>query len=170
MYSMTKGVMYLITMVAVFSLFGEPAAAKRIDGNSPAVSRIVFENRGAYSTDFYVIYRLDNGRRCKLALKGKFEDKTSRYNLTRTNFIISSGPNACAQAIPEGAEVWGFYSIDDGDDKGCRKDGTSFRYHPNGGTLVYRSRGTLYNNNNCHIRDRPGVTFDEAETSDLIQE
>lgn len=154
-------VLFLSTIVSVLS-FVDPALAERIDGESPAVNRIVYENRGAYSTDFYVIYRLDNGRRCKLALKGKFEDKTSRYDLTRTNFIISSGPNACRSAIPEGAEVWGFYSIDDGDDKGCRKDGTSFRYHPNGGTLVYRSRGTLHNNNNCHIRNRPGITFDDA--------
>jgi len=153
----------LIPFVVALSLAGSAHADKW------AVKEIKYENNGAYQSYFTIRSFYTNspleclGRNTKN--DGIQTGQSVKIRLDNSDGSLISPPDEpCAPKV--GREVWGIVYIDrgrafyqPGPKKSCRKDGSKFYYHPEGGTLVVQTKGTTEHNNRCRIKSRGGVKF-----------
>ncbi|NQY39983.1 MAG: hypothetical protein HRT80_07780 [Henriciella sp.] len=134
-----------------------------------AVKTIKYENNGAYQS-FFTIQSMYTHRPLECLGRNTQNDglqsgQSVKIELDNSNGSLLSPPDGkCTPKI--GREVWGVVYIDrgrgfyqTGPKQGCRKDGSKFYYHPEGGTLVVQTKGTTEHNNRCRIKSRGGVRF-----------
>ena len=121
----------------VLLAFARQAYAEELsdDGKTCYVSKFKFENEGGYELS---MFRVDSHTYSGHLSQGQ----------ARTWDIDKSG-------VAEGDEVFLTYRIDKGDGYcrlSCEKDDTVLRYHPDGNTWGYWSKGTTTINNRCRFR------------------
>ncbi|MEL7041766.1 MAG: hypothetical protein AAGL90_09585 [Pseudomonadota bacterium] len=104
-------------------------------GKTCYVSKFKFENEGAYELSIF---------------------KVRTYTF---NGILSQGQSRTwdisKAGLENGTDVFLTYRIDQGSDysrKSCKKDDTALKYHPNGNTWIYWSKGSTRINNRCRFR------------------
>lgn len=172
-----------LLVIAVFcaspnGVGAKPLSADR-DGTTYAVSKIIYHNDGAYSASIEARYALDLfgfGTVVCQMFQGdgavKATGLTDRVNLQdAANFTAARGANEHCEgySIPIGTEVWGGIRIVYvKNDKNCQKNGSIFRYHPDGGTLEYVSKGTTEDNNRCRIKKKPTTKWGPAFEEDVL--
>nr|WP_070961401.1 hypothetical protein [Hyphomonas sp. Mor2] len=138
-----------------------------------AISQLTFENQGDYEASFYFRYEFDGGRSgtCKLSEThgGEIQPGASvSIRLDNSEGSIAS----CDVVFNDdliGVEVYGIIIIDDVAKardapailwkKSCRKFGTRFHWHPDGGNAIVKSGGTAQRNNRCKLVDTGGVPY-----------
>lgn len=144
--------------------FAGPASAENW-----AVKEIKYENNGAYQS-FFTIRSMYTHKPLECLGRNTKKDgiqtgQSVKIRLDNSDRSLLSPPDEpCAPKV--GREVWGVVYIDRGRDfyqpgpkQSCRKDGSKFYYHPEGGTLVVQTKGTTEHNNRCRIKSRGGVKF-----------
>lgn len=105
------------------------------------VSKFKFDNQGAYKLDLFTASNHE--------FRGLLTQGQSRtWSLDKAN-------------VKAGDEVFLTYRLDQGSNntqRTCEKDGTTLRYHPDGNTWNYWSKGTATNNNRCRFRNNKCIT------------
>ena len=153
----------------LFPLLSALAFAEPAQADNWAVSQIKYENNGAYQSFFTIrsMYTHQSvecpGRNTKN--EGIKTGQSVKIELDNSNGSLLSPPDdKCNPKI--GREVWGVVYIDrgsgfdpNGPKQSCRKDGSKFYYHPEGGTLIVQTRGTTEHNNRCRLKNKGGVKF-----------
>ncbi len=123
--------------VLIFGLALHPPVLAHTSTN---VNKLEYQNCGAYIVKDYTVHWKSDGK-----------NKTKNVrNLTgkgnKATFNLDSF------GIPEGAEVWLSFSIDTGDNEGCRKTHTRYYYSSTANkTARYSSKGETLTNNRCRI-------------------
>lgn len=167
--------------LAILAVAG-PAMAK--DAQKYAVNKIKYMNRGIYDAKLVVRFTIKDKAGedvlCKMTAKQEnsaFIIKAGRDHTFQLGDIYgfhlkNDNPAGCDKnrkkfsdngIVPIGSEVWAFVNIISGEKENCEKKHTKkFYYHPKGGTLVYKTKGTTYNNNRCRVQSTGDVLWEDV--------
>ena len=170
-------VVILLIVVAVSAGLLADGQARAADVEEWAVSRIEYKNKGGYSAGIRVRYDLD-GATCLMQRNDKLIPRrsTTFINLKKASDLNAvqndeDSADCVGKEIPEGTEVWAKLRISKSDGKSseqsCQKDKTVFRYHPDGGTVRYYSKGTVSIGNRCRIQEMPETTWDDVTAAPI---
>ncbi|MEO1303339.1 MAG: hypothetical protein AAFV37_00095 [Pseudomonadota bacterium] len=121
----------------VLATLNDPPLAQSIAGGGKTcyVSKFKFENEGAYELSIFKV--------------GSYTfDGFLSQGQSRTWDISKAG-------LENGTDAFLTYRIDQGSGysrKSCKKDDTQLKYHPDGNTWGYWSKGSTRINNRCRFR------------------
>jgi len=163
--------MKIVSLPAIAALITLGLAAPAHADEQWAVSKIKYKNNGSYEAYFNFAGKYANGYSYEcdgMNTKGtgikQGQSVTIRIDNSDKSYITGEDEDCSG---PVGGEVWGVAYLDRGNNyseftkrKNCRKDGNKFYYHPDGGTVEFRSGGTLENNNRCKLGSKGGVKWD----------
>jgi hypothetical protein len=132
---------------AVILLISAVSAA----GQDYKISRITYDNNGAYKACVHVKWKTADGTKLQEDHRKSVCANAGRKETRRLENVV--GKNG--ETIQAGDEVWAEIDIKAGEIENCRKDGKTFFYDPAGGTVTYKTGGTTYNDNRCKIKSTP---------------
>ena len=143
-------------LIAFLSAIAAPAYAGEVEA-----SVMRYDNAGAYTAQFFIKYKLDDGTTCKVKPDSNVSKVVkpggwAKYDLS-DKMTVKDGGRACLDNefnIPLERQVWGFVDISEGEGKSCKKD-KRVMYRTTGGLIKYKTKGTTLNNNHCQVTSWP---------------
>ena len=143
-------------LLAVLGATAAPIHAGEVDA-----SVMRYDNAGAYTAQFYIKYKLEDGTTCKVKPDSTVSKVVkpggwTKYDLS-DKMTVKDGGRACLDEtfnIPLGGQVWGFVDISEGEGKTCKKD-KRVMYRTTGSLIKYKTKGTTLNNNRCQVTSWP---------------
>jgi len=140
-----------------------------LQANDWAVSRIKYENDGAFSANFELRSlkaRGSSASGCNLVYLASAGESV-------TIPMVEAGPDTSKFncTVAPGSEVWGKITIllaAINRHRSCRKDKARYFFHPKGGTMTVFTKGTVTNNNRCRIKSNGRVRWNPEVHGDTI--